>query len=75
MTQALISFASHLSRLFLQSPANPDLMYIIMFSHAQLTTTLLLVLIFASKVSWGSRSSSVDWKSELILVGTRLSEF
>ncbi len=38
-------------RLFLQSPANPDLMYIIMFSHTQLTTTLLLVLIFGSKVS------------------------
>jgi hypothetical protein len=36
--------------LFLQSPANPDLMYIIMFSHTQLTTTLLLVLIFGSKV-------------------------
>ena len=36
--------------MFLQSPANPDLMYIIMFSHTQLTTTLLLVLIFGSKV-------------------------
>ena len=38
------------SRLFLQSPANPDLLYIIVFSHTQLTITLLLVLIFGSKV-------------------------
>ncbi|XP_032778389.2 LOW QUALITY PROTEIN: probable G-protein coupled receptor 158 [Daphnia magna] len=45
----LLSIFLNVSMLFLQSPANPDLMYIIMFSHAQLTTTLLLVLIFASK--------------------------
>lgn len=38
-------------RLFLQSPANPDLLYIIFFCHTQLTVTLLLVLIFGSKVS------------------------
>lgn len=38
------------SRLFLQSPANPDLLYIIFFCHTQLTVTLLLALIFGSKV-------------------------
>lgn len=38
-------------RLFLQSPANPDLLYIIFFCHTQLTVTLLLALIFGSKVS------------------------
>ena len=37
-------------RLFLQSPANPDLLYIIFFCHTQLTVTLLLALIFGSKV-------------------------
>jgi len=42
---------SHLFRLFLQSPANPDLLYIIFFCHTQLTVTLLLALIFGSKVS------------------------
>ncbi|KAJ8953227.1 hypothetical protein NQ318_015806, partial [Aromia moschata] len=38
------------SLLFLQKPANPDLMYIIFFCHTQLTVTLLLCLIFGSKV-------------------------
>ncbi|KAJ8926808.1 hypothetical protein NQ314_020654, partial [Rhamnusium bicolor] len=38
------------SRLFLQKPANPDLMYIIFFCHTQLTVTLLLCLIFGSKI-------------------------
>ena len=37
-------------RLFLQKPANPDLLYIIFFCHTQLTVTLLLCLIFGSKV-------------------------
>lgn len=36
--------------MFLQSPANPDLLYIIFFCHTQLTVTLLLALIFGSKV-------------------------
>lgn len=38
-------------RLFLQSPANPDLLFVIFFCHTQLTITLLLGLIFGSKVS------------------------
>jgi hypothetical protein len=37
-------------RFFLQHPANPDLLYIIFFCHSQLTITILLCLIFASKV-------------------------
>ncbi|XP_067631335.1 uncharacterized protein [Eurosta solidaginis] len=40
----------NVSMLFLQSPANPDLLYIIFFCHTQLTVTLLLCLIFGSKV-------------------------
>ncbi|VVC95274.1 unnamed protein product, partial [Leptidea sinapis] len=36
--------------LFLQSPANPDLLYIIFFCHTQLTVTLLLCFIFGSKI-------------------------
>ncbi|XP_030756386.1 probable G-protein coupled receptor CG31760 isoform X2 [Sitophilus oryzae] len=35
---------------FLRKPANPDLMYIIYFVHTQLSVTLLLVLIFGSKL-------------------------
>ncbi|KAG1680652.1 putative G-protein coupled receptor 158 [Nymphon striatum] len=37
-------------KIFLHSPANPDLQYIIFFGHNQLTITLLLCLIFGSKV-------------------------
>ncbi|KAG1680653.1 putative G-protein coupled receptor [Nymphon striatum] len=39
-----------ISMIFLHSPANPDLQYIIFFGHNQLTITLLLCLIFGSKV-------------------------
>ncbi|XP_063601661.1 probable G-protein coupled receptor CG31760 [Penaeus indicus] len=35
--------------LFLQSPANPDLLFIIFFCHTQLTITILIALIFGSK--------------------------
>lgn len=54
-------------RLFLQSPANPDLLYIIIFCHTQLTVTLLLALIFGSKVSSNgvcvARLSAIKWIS------------
>ncbi|XP_030383017.1 uncharacterized protein LOC115630544 [Scaptodrosophila lebanonensis] len=46
----LLTCFLNVSMLFLQSPANPDLLYIIFFSHTQLTVTLLLALIFGSKV-------------------------
>ncbi|XP_046999597.1 probable G-protein coupled receptor CG31760 [Schistocerca americana] len=45
----LLSVFLNVSMLFLQSPANPDLLYIIFFCHTQLTVTLLLGLIFGSK--------------------------
>ncbi|XP_025162936.1 probable G-protein coupled receptor 158 isoform X2 [Harpegnathos saltator] len=45
----LLSVFLNVSMLFLQSPANPDLLYIIFFCHTQLTVTLLLCLIFGSK--------------------------
>lgn len=45
-----LALARSTFRLFLQSPANPDLLYIIFFCHTQLTVTLLLALIFGSKV-------------------------
>ncbi|KAG8316793.1 hypothetical protein J6590_041213 [Homalodisca vitripennis] len=45
----LLSCFLNVSMLFLQSPANPDLLYIIFFAHTQLTVTLLLCLIFGSK--------------------------
>ncbi|XP_044742072.1 probable G-protein coupled receptor CG31760 [Chrysoperla carnea] len=45
----LLSVFLNISMLFLQSPANPDLLYIIFFCHTQLTVTLLLCLIFGSK--------------------------
>ncbi|EDW01072.1 GH21230 [Drosophila grimshawi] len=46
----LLTCFLNVSMLFLQSPANPDLLYIIFFCHTQLTVTLLLALIFGSKV-------------------------
>ncbi|XP_054736643.1 uncharacterized protein LOC129243565 [Anastrepha obliqua] len=46
----LLTCFLNVSMLFLQSPANPDLLYIIFFCHTQLTVTLLLCLIFGSKV-------------------------
>ncbi|KAL9918099.1 uncharacterized protein ACN427_000581 isoform 2-T3 [Glossina fuscipes fuscipes] len=46
----LLTCFLNVSMLFLQSPANPDLLYIIFFCHTQLTITLLLCLIFGSKV-------------------------
>ncbi|CAH0562368.1 unnamed protein product [Brassicogethes aeneus] len=45
----LLSVFLNISMLFLQKPANPDLLYIIFFCHTQLTVTLLLCLIFGSK--------------------------
>ncbi|XP_063697813.1 uncharacterized protein LOC134828756 [Culicoides brevitarsis] len=46
----LLTCFLNVSMLFLQSPANPDLLYIIFFCHTQLTVSLLLALIFGSKV-------------------------
>ena len=45
----LLSIFLNVSMFFLQHPANPDLLYIIFFCHSQLTITILLCLIFASK--------------------------
>nr|XP_034832245.1 probable G-protein coupled receptor 158 [Maniola hyperantus] len=45
----LLSVFLNISMLFLQSPANPDLLYIIFFCHTQLTVTLLLCFIFGSR--------------------------
>jgi G protein-coupled receptor 158 len=47
----LLSIFLNVSVFFLQKPANPDLLYIIFFCHSQLTISILLCLIFASKVS------------------------
>ena len=46
----LLSIFLNVSMFFLQHPANPDLLYIIFFCHSQLTITILLCLIFASKL-------------------------
>lgn len=45
----LLSLFLNVSMLFLQSPANPDLLFIIFFCHTQLTITILIALIFGSK--------------------------
>ncbi|KAJ8872208.1 hypothetical protein PR048_025810 [Dryococelus australis] len=49
-------------KLFLQSPANPDLLFIIFFCHTQLTVTLLLCLIFGSKRCQGYSQSNGDYR-------------
>ncbi|KAK6630548.1 hypothetical protein RUM43_014533 [Polyplax serrata] len=46
----LLTVFLKVSMLFLQKPANPDLLYIIFFCYTQLTVTLLLCLIFGSKM-------------------------
>ncbi|XP_065570899.1 metabotropic glycine receptor-like isoform X2 [Artemia franciscana] len=58
----LLTIFLNVAMLFLQSPANPDLLYIIVFSHTQLTITLLLVLIFGSKfyMVWKGHGRSSD---------------
>ncbi|KAK8379315.1 hypothetical protein O3P69_019301 [Scylla paramamosain] len=45
----ILSLFLNVSMLFLKSPADPDLLFIIFFCHTQLTITLLIALIFGSK--------------------------
>lgn len=47
--ETLLSLFLSLAMFFLQSPANPDLLYIIQFIHTNLTTTVTLVFLFGSK--------------------------
>ncbi|XP_043797146.1 probable G-protein coupled receptor 158 [Apis laboriosa] len=56
----LLSVFLNVSMLFLQSPANPDLLYVIFFCHTQLTVTLLLCLIFGSKAYMVFRSGGKE---------------
>ncbi|XP_074645793.1 metabotropic glycine receptor-like [Tubulanus polymorphus] len=45
----LLSLFLNISMLFLQSPSNPDLLYLVLFLHTQLTTTVTLAFLFGSK--------------------------
>ncbi|KAI5645061.1 7 transmembrane sweet-taste receptor of 3 GCPR domain-containing protein [Phthorimaea operculella] len=56
----LLSVFLNISMLFLQSPANPDLLYIIFFCHTQLTVTLLLCFIFGSKEEFRKILNQLD---------------
>ena len=56
----LLSIFLNVSMFFLQHPANPDLLYIIFFCHSQLTISILLCLIFASKVNFFSCITTVS---------------
>ncbi|XP_013149688.1 PREDICTED: probable G-protein coupled receptor 158 [Papilio polytes] len=60
----LLSGFLNISMLFLQSPANPDLLYIIFFCHTQLTVTLLLLFIFGSKAYMVFRGHGKDDKDK-----------
>ncbi|PSN35115.1 hypothetical protein C0J52_25953 [Blattella germanica] len=72
----LLSVFLNVSMLFLQSPANPDLLYIIFFCHTQLTVTLLLCLIFGSKVRMQeySKLSEMDVQEEFQRLYTQLEQ-
>ncbi|XP_077865993.1 metabotropic glycine receptor-like [Saccoglossus kowalevskii] len=48
--ETLLSMFLNIALIFLQDPANPDLRYIILFVHSQLTTTVVLGLLFGSKM-------------------------
>ncbi|XP_050669666.1 probable G-protein coupled receptor 158 [Leptidea sinapis] len=60
----LLSVFLNISMLFLQSPANPDLLYIIFFCHTQLTVTLLLCFIFGSKAYMVFKGHGKDEKEK-----------
>ncbi|XP_064641576.1 metabotropic glycine receptor-like [Lineus longissimus] len=47
--ETLLSLFLNISMLFLQSPSNPDLLYLVLFLHTQLTTTVTLAFLFGSK--------------------------
>ncbi|KAL5235852.1 hypothetical protein ACI65C_003262 [Semiaphis heraclei] len=73
----ILSVFLNVSMFFLQSPANPDLQYIIFFCHTQLTVTTLLGFIFASKaylVMRGDESNDEDGQIKSIKVtgGSRM---
>ncbi|XP_052126439.1 probable G-protein coupled receptor 158 isoform X2 [Frankliniella occidentalis] len=71
----LLSVFLNVSMLFLQSPANPDLLFIILFCHTQLTVTLLLGLIFGSKAYLVFRSHGRPGSSESAQSATTASKF
>ncbi|XP_062614926.1 probable G-protein coupled receptor CG31760 [Saccostrea cucullata] len=50
--ETLLSLFLNVSMIFLQDPfpANPDLMYLVIFIHTQLTTTVTLTFLFGSKM-------------------------
>lgn len=50
--ETLLSLFLNVSMIFLQDPfpANPDLMYLVIFIHIQLTTTVTLTFLFGSKM-------------------------
>ncbi|KAI0228645.1 hypothetical protein LSAT2_020913 [Lamellibrachia satsuma] len=47
--ETLLSLFLNITMFFLQSPANPDLLYLVRFIHTQLTTTVTLTFLFGSK--------------------------
>ncbi|CAD5123151.1 DgyrCDS11521 [Dimorphilus gyrociliatus] len=47
--ETLLSLFLNITMFFLQSIANPDLLYLVLFIHTQLTTTVLLGFLFGSK--------------------------
>lgn len=52
-TRRLVSCFCICFRIFLQDPfpSNPDLLYLVIFIHSNLTTTVTLAFLFGSKVS------------------------
>ncbi|KAK2175881.1 hypothetical protein NP493_697g01005 [Ridgeia piscesae] len=47
--ETLLSLFLNITMFFLQSPSNPDLLYLVRFIHTQLTTTVTLTFLFGSK--------------------------
>ncbi|CAH1779230.1 unnamed protein product [Owenia fusiformis] len=47
--ETLLSVFLNVTMFFLQEPANPDLLYLVVFIHTQLTTTVTLAFLFGSK--------------------------
>ncbi|XP_078607606.1 putative G-protein coupled receptor CG31760 [Branchiostoma floridae x Branchiostoma japonicum] len=48
--ETLLSVFLNIAMIFLQDPADPDVQYVLLFAHSQLTATMMLGLLFGSKV-------------------------
>ncbi|KAK2152979.1 hypothetical protein LSH36_312g01017 [Paralvinella palmiformis] len=69
--ETLLSLFLNITMFFLQSPANPDLLYLVLFIHTQLTTTVTLAFLFGSKAYVVFKGSAKDQPQTTISRGSK----